>query len=122
MKIFPTFSTNPFLKDKINRIIWLINLVLMIGTLVFIYFQFVPRVEMINLQHNIYFGISRIGEWWQIFYYPLYGAIILVVNFVLSTIFYSKNKTTSHVLASVTLLAQFIIIWQVFLVMRLNIS
>lgn len=101
---------------------WLLNIITLIGTIAFIYFKFPPRIETVNLEHNIYFGISKIGEWWQIYYYPLYSLVIFIINLILSVAFYKKQPTASHVLSSLTLLAQAIVGVQIFIIMLLNVS
>ena len=56
-----------------------------------------PTVEQIFLHYNSVFGIDLIGNWWQIFYLPAGGLLILVINF-------SMKDTTSNVVALIKFL------------------
>lgn len=122
MKTLPGLTTNPFLKDKFNIIVWLCIILAILVTTGIVYLKFEPQVESINLQHNIYFGISKIGAWWKVFFYPLYGLIIALANFIIAYFIYKKEPTAARVLAILCLLCQLIIGVQVFIVILLNVS
>lgn len=60
----------------------------------------------IILHYNVYFGVDLIGSWWQVFFLPAAGTIILAINSLLAYFFYrQKERIASYLL----LLAVFII-------------
>ncbi len=60
----------------------------------------------IILHYNVYFGVDIIGSWWQVYFLPLIGLLILSVNSLLGYLFYQqKERTVAHLL----MLAVFIV-------------
>lgn len=60
----------------------------------------------IILHYNVYFGVDLIGSWWQVFFLPAAGTIILAINSLLAYFFYrQKERIASYLL----LLAAFIV-------------
>lgn len=60
----------------------------------------------IILHYNVYFGVDLIGSWWQVFFLPLMGTLILIINLVLAYLFFKqKERVASHLL----LLSAFVI-------------
>jgi len=92
-----------FFKDKIIKWSLITSIVLELALLTLIYFKIPVRVEPIVLRYNIYVGISLIGSWWQAFYLPLFGLIIIILNFLLAKMMFFKEKILAHVLSIATI-------------------
>lgn len=61
----------------------------------------------IILHYNVYFGVDVIGAWWQIYFLPLIGLLILIVNTALGYLFYQqKERTVTHLLLLATFIVQ----------------
>jgi len=61
----------------------------------------------IVLHYNVYFGVDVIGAWWQIYFLPAIGLIIMSVNTVLGYLFYQKKeRIIAHLLMLATFIAQ----------------
>jgi hypothetical protein len=61
----------------------------------------------IILHYNVYFGVDVIGAWWQLYFLPVIGLIILAVNAVLGYLFYQKKeRIVAHLLMLATFIAQ----------------
>ena len=61
----------------------------------------------IILHYNVYFGVDVIGSWWQIYFLPAIGLIILSVNTVLGYLFYQqKERIVAHLLILATFIVQ----------------
>jgi hypothetical protein len=59
------------------------------------------------LHYNVYFGVDVIGAWWQIYFLPLIGLVILTVNTVLGYLFYQqKERIVAHLLILATFIVQ----------------
>lgn len=61
----------------------------------------------IVLHYNVYFGVDVIGAWWQVYYLPLIGLMILFINTVLGYVFYKqKERIVAHLLMFATFVVQ----------------
>jgi hypothetical protein len=60
----------------------------------------------IVLHYNVYFGVDVIGAWWQLYFLPAIGLIILTINTVLGYLFYQKKE---RIIAHLLMLATFIV-------------
>lgn len=66
--------------------------------------------DVVALHHNIYFGINLIGDSRQVYFIPLLGLIILVINIVFSFLirmeggFFTRLFTASAILINIFLL------------------
>lgn len=61
----------------------------------------------IILHYNVYFGVDVIGAWWQVYFLPLIGLAILIVNTVLGYLFYQqKERIVAHLLILATFIVQ----------------
>lgn len=100
-KLNDFFKKNYFLKDKIILFNLIIGLMLIVGLFILFYFNIYGKrnaQQQILLHYNIYFGIDWIGQWYEIFIYPLLGAAIFIGNLLLSIYFYNKEKFLSYLL------------------------
>lgn len=93
----------------LNLIIWL-----------FLFINITPSLEPIPLHYNIYFGIDYFGPSNRIFFLPLLGLLILLVNFFLSLLFYFKEKILSYFLIFSSILVQFLLIVASVFIILLN--
>jgi hypothetical protein len=81
------FLVNFFAAAAINVALWVINIWLAI------------RVgEFVILRYNIYFGISSLGHWHNLLWFPLAGLLIIVANFGLAFYFYLRQRILSYFL------------------------
>ena len=61
----------------------------------------------IVLHYNVYFGVDVIGSWWNIYFLPFIGFIILVLNAILGYLFYQqKERIAAHLLMLATFIVQ----------------
>lgn len=61
----------------------------------------------IILHYNVYFGVDVIGAWWQVYFLPLIGLLILSVNTILGFLFYQqKERIVAHLLVLAVFIVQ----------------
>lgn len=61
----------------------------------------------ITLHYNVYFGVDIIGAWWQVYFLPAIGLLLLLVNTALGYFFYQqKDRIIGHVLLLATCIAE----------------
>lgn len=66
-----------------------------------------PVDFLIILHYNVYFGVDVIGDWWQVYFLPLIGLLIMVINAVLGYVFYQqKERLIAHLLMLATFIVQ----------------
>ncbi|MBH41538.1 MAG: hypothetical protein CL685_02390 [Candidatus Magasanikbacteria bacterium] len=80
-----------------------------------------PQEVPIFLHHNVLFGVDLTGPWYAVFYLPLIGIIILIVNLLLGMFLYKKDKLTSQVLALVTFFCHIFLVMSAVLLVFLNV-
>ena len=78
-------------------------------------------VPQFALHYTIYFGVDRLGPWWQIFRGPFSGFIILLGNTLLAGWFFSRERLWSLVIGVVTVLLEVLILLGSMLVVLLNV-
>lgn len=83
---------------------------------------FLRRVDFpIILHYNVYFGVDVIGSWWQVYFLPLIGLLILLINSSLGYLFYDKKeRTVAHLLMLATLIVQITVLVAVSCVLLIN--
>lgn len=82
-----------------NGILWLLLL-----------FAVRPSAEPVTLHYTIYFGVDRVGAWYQLFVVPLAGLIVLAVNTMLASIYRRREVLIGSLLAGSTLAVQVLLI------------
>lgn len=75
----------------------------------------------IILHYNVYFGVDVIGAWWQVYFLPLIGLVILLLNSVLGYLFYTqKERMVAHLLMLSSFIVQIIMTIAVACLLTIN--
>ena len=61
-----------------------------------------PTSDQIFLHYNVIFGVDLAGAWWKMFYLPIGGTLIFLVNFLLAQVFFTKDKLAARLLTLLT--------------------
>ncbi|MFH1456880.1 MAG: hypothetical protein ABIF17_02055 [Patescibacteria group bacterium] len=107
-------------KNTIVRFNFIFGFILNIALWLFLYWQVEPQTEPIILRSNIYFGISFIGDWWRVFFLPLVGFVILIVNFILANVLLKHKPFLTYFLMLTSTLCQIVLIIISFFAVLLN--
>lgn len=92
------FFANEFLRNPITQWLLIASLFINIADWATLAFFIRPVDFPIILHYNVYFGVDIIGGWWQAYFLPFTGAVILLVNAVLAHFFYGrKERIASYV-------------------------
>lgn len=118
-------SLKEFIKnDKIIQITFLLSILFNIINWGLIYYRFTRflagQTELIILHYNIYFGIDEIGNWTNIYYLPVIGIIILLVNLLCGYLLYKKDKLISYFFMFSSFIAQILLILSTFFIIAVN--
>ena len=80
-----------------------------------------PTTEQLFLHYNVVFGVDLIGEWWKIYYLPLAGFLVILVNYLLGLHFYRHDKLLSRLLSFFTVFFHVFLLIAIVLIVDKNI-
>lgn len=80
----------------------------------------VPRSGQMVLHYTVLFGVDRLGAYSNIFYVPLLGFVIIVVNLALGWRLYQRERFLSELLVFVGCLSQLAVFFFSYLMVLLN--
>lgn len=73
------------------------------------------------LHYNVYFGVDRFGPWYQVFSLPALGLLFLVVNVVMQTHFFRREKMLARFFAISSVFLEVVLLVATSLIVLLNI-
>lgn len=74
--------------------------------------------QVIPLHYNIHYGVDWTGAWWQIFVYPVAGAVLCLVNTGVALFLVKREPMLARVvLVSTVLLTGFLFLSTIFVVL-----
>ena len=121
-----TIKNSPARQNKFIIIINIICLILNLALWLFLYWQLNkivkinPEMTTIPLHYNVFLGIDKIGYWYNAFYLPLIGLVILIINFILAIYAYSKKSLASYFLSTSSFFVQIILAASGLLIILIN--
>lgn len=77
-------------------------------------------LQFFSLHYTVYSGVDWVGPWFYLFLYPILSSAIIVINFWLASLVYSRDRLLSYLLATAALIAA--VLLAVFLVFLLSIN
>jgi hypothetical protein len=110
-----------YFKHLPNLILLFLGFLLNLASWIWLLWQIKPQTDPIFLHYNILFGVDSIGEWWKVFYLPVVGLFIYIVNAILGWILFGRDKFTSQLLNFVSVLCQVFILIAAALLVFLNV-
>jgi len=78
----------------LNVIIWVIS----------VFINFKSEDTVIALHHNIYFGITLIGDPRKVYFIPFLGLMIIIVNLIFSNIIKQEEKIFMYIFSACSLI------------------
>ena len=75
----------------------------------------------IPLHYNIYFGIDRFGPWYNVFFLPVLGTLLLIVNVFFEAVFFQKEHVISKFFAIGTIFTESVLFISMLFIVLLNI-
>lgn len=115
-----TYPLKLYFKYWPNLIMLLLSLAVNLFVWFWLVFRIRPQSELIFLHYNILFGVDYIGEWWRVYFMPLTGLLIFILNFVVGWALFHKDKFVSIILNAVNLMCQVLILVASALLIFLN--
>lgn len=109
-----------FIQDRYLLALLALSLFLNLGLYVFLVLAVKIGSEPLVLHYSVYFGIDLIGEWYQIYFMPVVGTFIFIINIFLALFFYLKERLAGYLLAGSCFLAELFLAVSGFLVYLVN--
>ena len=98
-----------------------ISAILNVFSWVWLWIQ-IPRTgDQGFLHYNILCGVDQVGESWKIFYVPLLGLLIFLINLCLGWVLYRTDKFMAQTLLFFAALCQVFVVIATFLLIFLNV-
>jgi len=79
-----------------------------------------PSLGQVFLHYNIIFGVDLVGEWWKIFYLPIVGLLVLLLNYALSFALYRSYKFLGRLLSFAVFIFHGFLLVGIALLVRMN--
>lgn len=75
----------------------------------------------IFLHYNIIFGIDLVGDWWNMYFLPAAGLLVVLANFFLSLVFYAQDRFLARLVSVWTVFFHAFLLAAVIFLVRLNV-
>lgn len=98
-----------FLKHLPNAILLGLSIALNLFSWGWLLWYIRPQQSPIFLHYNVLFGVDLTGFWYEVFFLPLAGLMIIIVNTILAWILYKKDRFAGYVLLWTAVFCQFLI-------------
>ncbi|OGY47425.1 MAG: hypothetical protein A3J65_04735 [Candidatus Buchananbacteria bacterium RIFCSPHIGHO2_02_FULL_45_11b] len=121
MRYYNPFLLNTCCRDGFVKFNLFLSLLLNTGLWAGLFWRLKGFSESVPLHYNIYFGIDRLGPYYQLFFLPFLGLLFILINFSLGAAFFSKEKLLSQILAGVGSFSQLIFILASIFILLVNI-
>lgn len=76
--------------------------------------------RFIPLHYNIYFGVDKFGPWFEVFEWPAFGFIVLLLNTWLAAKYFTREPALSAFLSAGSLFVQFLLLAAMYFTILLN--
>lgn len=92
-------SGRSFFENFIVRILLVVAFFLLLASVLLLGATIFPIPIPIVLRYNVYFGVSLLGDWWQVYILPCVGLILLGMHVFLAKHYYElKERIASYIL------------------------
>lgn len=82
----------PFFKNDIVRILLVLGLFPLLSSFVVLGATIFPINIPLILRYNVYFGVSLLGDWWQVYIFPIAGIFLYLVHLLLARHYYNLRE------------------------------
>lgn len=113
------WKSHPISYNRFFQIILPVNIFLNLFLWFFLIWKVSKTAEPIPLHYNIYLGIDWLGAWYQIFYLPLAGLLLFIVNITLAVLIYPRERLLPYFLLSIAMIGQILLCLAAFFIVSL---
>lgn len=113
-------ENSPAKRDKIIITSLVSSLFFVVLSGVIIPIVFWQTKEFVILKYNIYFGISSLGPWYQLWLLPLYGLLFLIADYFLAFKYFLRYHLLTYFLVISGLAINLILFISLLLIIYIN--
>ena len=110
-----------YIKYQPNMIMMSVALAMNLAMWGWLMFHIHPQSDQLFLHYTILFGVDLIGSWNKIFFLPISGFLIIVVNALIGWLMFKSDKFFAQILNAVALFCQVLLLIGTWLVVYLNV-
>lgn len=110
-------------REKLYCWILIVSVLFLLLTFALPFWKIYPNAFLnpfIPLHYNVLFGIDRFGPWYNIFWIPAFGLLVLFLNVIVGTVVYHQEKFMTTLLVAGTLGVQFTLFSSMVLIVLVN--
>jgi hypothetical protein len=100
--------------------LWVLCLILSIITFLFVYYKISPSEKTLALHYNVLVGVEWYGKGKNIYFIPLVGFLISLVNYIFYKALKNNQNFLSFLTVFVSLCIQIILLVSVLFLARVN--
>ena len=91
-----------FLRDTTVRVIGGVGFALLALIWIYAIFSFAPTDYLVPLRYNSFLGVTLLGSWYQLYFVPGILLLLALLNGILASITYSRDKLVAYSLLGIT--------------------
>lgn len=92
-----------------------------IASFVWLILHIRPQAVPLFLHYNVLFGVDLTGPWYAVFFVPLIGIAIILLNATLGWLLYQQDRFVSYVLLAIACLSNLFVLISAALIVFLNV-
>jgi len=115
-----SYTLKLFIKDKFVLIAFFVSLGLLAGNFGYLISHIKPLNEGVFLHYDIVIGPNLHGDWWKLYYLPITGAVILILNLIIAYFFYTFDKIFCRTLCFGTIFSELFLLIAAYLLIGIN--
>lgn len=89
---------------------------------IFAFWRYRISSDFVPLHYTIYFGLDRFGPKYDLFLFPSFGTVILVLNIFISRIVFADNRLWKGIALGLTFMMELILLASLVLVVLKDLS
>ncbi|MDP2683984.1 MAG: hypothetical protein Q8P20_02900 [bacterium] len=114
-------SRKRFFNNKYSLTLLIIALLINLASWLYIFLYIKPQSEPIFLHYNIYYGVDLIGNWYQIYLYiPFIALVVYFINAFISYILYRRDIKLTFLIQGINIFLQISILASTYLIVKQN--
>lgn len=114
-------SRKRFFSNKYSLTLLIIALLINLASWLYIFLYIKPQSEPIFLHYNIYYGVDLIGNWYQIYLYiPFIALVVYFINAFISYILYRRDIKLTFLIQGINIFLQISILASTYLIVKQN--
>lgn len=114
------FSAKLFFRDRLISSLLATSVGMNAWSWWYLISHLIHSTKQVFLHYTVIFGVDLLGDWQKLLYLPICGVLVLLLNFVLSALWYGDDRLLARVLALGAWFFQILMIAASFVLVGIN--